>query len=100
MKSPKRREIISLVFTCLCITKSLLIRVVFGKQIYLTDRATKSIKMVERFIEISIHCCFRCSKINSLTERTGESVLTGLFFKALGFFFSKCRVTFPSFIHH
>ena len=26
MKSPKRREIISLVFTCLCITKSLLIR--------------------------------------------------------------------------
>jgi len=25
MKSPKRREIISFVFTCLCITKSLLI---------------------------------------------------------------------------
>ena len=82
MKSPKRREIISLVFTCLCITKSLLIRVVFGKQIYLTDRATKSVKMVERVIEISAHFCFRCSKINSLTERTEESVLSGLFFKA------------------
>ena len=27
MKSPKRREIISLVFSCLCITKSLLIRI-------------------------------------------------------------------------
>ena len=27
MKSPKRREIISLVFTSLCITKSLLIRI-------------------------------------------------------------------------
>ena len=27
MKSPKRREIISLIFTCLCITKSLLIRI-------------------------------------------------------------------------
>ena len=36
MKSPKRREIISLVFICLSITKSLLIRVVFDKEIYLT----------------------------------------------------------------
>ena len=29
MKSPKRREIISLVFICLCITKSLLIKIIF-----------------------------------------------------------------------
>ena len=34
MKSPKRREIISLVSTCLCITKSLLLRVVIFHSIF------------------------------------------------------------------
>ena len=75
-------------------------RVVFGKQIYLTHRVTKTVKMVERFIEISIHFSFRCSKINSLTERTEESLLSAIVFETLGFLFNSCRVTIPSFIHH
>ena len=74
--------------------------VVFGKQIYLTDRAMESGKMVERFIEISMYFCFRCSKMDSLTERTEESLLLTIFFKVLGFLFNSCRVTFPSFSHH
>ena len=43
-------------------------RGVFSKQIYLTDRAMKSVKMVEHFIEISVYFYLRCSKINSSTE--------------------------------
>ena len=61
-------------------------RVVLGEQIYLKDRAMKSVKMFKRFIEISIYFCFRSSKINSLIERTEESLLWAFFFKALGFF--------------
>ena len=75
-------------------------RVAFGKQIYLIDRAMESVKMVERFIEISIYFCFRCSITDSLTERTEESLLLTIFFIVLGFLFNSCRVTFPSFIHH
>ena len=76
-------------------------RLVFGKQIYLTDRAMKSVKIVERFIEISIYSCFGCSKINYLTERTEKSLLSiGHFFIMLGFLFNSCPVTFPLFIHH
>ena len=55
--------------------------VVFGKQIYLTDRAMESVKMVERFIEISIYFSFHCFKINSSTERTEESFLSAIFLK-------------------
>lgn len=58
------------------------VRVVFGKQIYLTDRAMKSVKMVKRFIEISMYFCFRCSKINSSTERTEESLPSAIFYSA------------------
>ena len=75
-------------------------RLVFGKQIYLTDRAMESVKMVERFIEISMYFYCRCSKLNSSTERTEESLLLPIFCIVLGSLFNSCRVTFPSFIHH
>jgi len=74
-------------------------RVLFGKQIYLTDRAMESVKMVDRFIEISMYFYFRCSKINSSTERTEESLPSAIFYSAR-LLLSSCRVTFPSFIHH
>ena len=60
-------------------------RLVFGKQIYLTDRAMESVKMVERFIEISMYFCFRCSKIDSLTDGTEESLLLTILRKRSAF---------------
>ena len=52
---------------------------------YVTDRTMESIKMVERFIEISKYFYCRCSKINSSTERTEESLLLTIFRKRSAF---------------
>ena len=41
--------------------------------------------MVERFIEISMYFCFRCSVTDSLTERTEESLPSAIFYSARPF---------------